>query len=176
MYFLSTPAIIKKIYRRNFIWELSNNSKAIYITIDDGPNPETTPWILDELKKYSARATFFCLGKNIKANPTVFNSIVDNGHAIGNHSFSHYNGWKTDTVKYLEDVIKCDQLVKSNLFRPPYGKLKPAQIRNLKLKYTIIMWSMISGDFDIKLDKDKCLDSLMNNSKSGDIVVLNSLF
>jgi len=173
MYFFSTPCIIKKIHKRNFIWEIHNKENAIYITFDDGPNTETTPWILDELKKYSAKATFFCLGKNIIEYPSVYKLMLDKGHVVGNHSYSHYDGWKTGTSRYLEDIDHCDQLIKSNLFRPPYGRLKLAQLKSLKNKYSVIMWSKMSGDFDIKLDKDKCLESLLNNSKSGDIVVFH---
>jgi peptidoglycan/xylan/chitin deacetylase (PgdA/CDA1 family) len=173
MYFFSTPSIVKKTHSKNFVWDLHSDTKAIYITFDDGPNPETTPWILNELKKYSAKATFFCLGKNIEEHPSVFNSIVDDGHAFGNHTYSHYNGWKIDTSKYLEDIAKCNQLINSNLFRPPYGRIKPSQVRQLKKTYSIIMWSLMSGDFDKKLDKDKCLESLLTNSKSGDIVVFH---
>jgi peptidoglycan/xylan/chitin deacetylase (PgdA/CDA1 family) len=173
MYLFSTPRIIRKVHKRDLTWELPNNDNAIYITFDDGPNPETTPFILDELQKYTAKATFFCLGKNVKEFPTVYNSILDQGHAVGNHTFSHYNGWKTDTRMYLEDVESCNQLIRSSLFRPPYGKLKHAQLRSLRNIYTIIMWSSLSGDFDIDLDKDKCLNSLLNNPKSGDIVVFH---
>ena len=166
MYLFSTPRIIRKVHKRDLTWELPNDNNNIYITFDDGPNPETTPFILGELNKYSAKATFFCLGKNVEAYPTVYDSILQNGHSVGNHTFSHYNGWKTNTLKYLEDVENCNRLVKSPLFRPPYGKLKHAQIRGLKHRYSVIMWSSLSGDFDIELDKDKCLASLLNNPQS----------
>jgi peptidoglycan/xylan/chitin deacetylase (PgdA/CDA1 family) len=173
MYLFSTPRIIRKVHRRDLTWELPNDNNSIYITFDDGPNPETTPFILEELEKYSAKATFFCLGKNVDANPTVYDSILKHGHAVGNHTFNHYNGWKTNTRKYLEDVERCNKLIKSSLFRPPYGKIKHAQLRALRNNYSIIMWSSLSGDFDTELDKEKCLSSLLNNPQRGDIVVFH---
>lgn len=173
MYLFSTPFLIRKILSKNIKWELPNNNNAIYITFDDGPNPDTTPFILDILKRYSAKATFFCLGKNVKAHPTIHDAILQNGHTVGNHTFNHYNGWRTNIDDYLEDVESCNQLIKSSLFRPPYGKLKSAQLKKLKDRYSVIMWSKLSGDFDIKLNKEKCLKSLLINTKSGDIVVFH---
>ncbi len=128
-----------------YIWRLPSSQQKVYLTFDDGPIPEVTEWVLAELKKYNAKATFFCIGDNIKKHPEVFKSVVENGHSIGNHTFNHLNGWKTSTEKYIENTKQCFstnnlQPTTHNLFRPPYGKIKPSQSKKLrKMGYKIIM-------------------------------------
>jgi peptidoglycan-N-acetylglucosamine deacetylase len=173
MYLVSTPRIVKKILRSDFLWEVKTTEKALWLTFDDGPEPTVTPWILEELKKYNAKATFFCLGKNVENNPEIFQTILNEGHSIGNHTFNHMKGWHSHTSVYIRDVEKCSELVKTCLFRPPYGKIKPSQFRRLKKNYQIVMWSLLSGDFDIKLDKEKCLESVLHNTKAGNIIVFH---
>lgn len=173
MYLFSTPDILKKIYPKHVVWEIKTFEKAIYLTFDDGPIPEVTPWVLDILEKYQAKATFFCLGKNVNNNPGLYKMLMNAGHSTGNHSYSHLNGWKTHTKNYIEDVEQCSRFVFSSLFRPPYGKFKPSQLRLLKNKYTFILWSLISGDFDPFLDKEKCLETILKNTYSGSIVVFH---
>jgi len=173
MYFFSTPLIFKKGFGKNIVWEKRNAEKSIWLTFDDGPDPLVTPFILEELKKYNAKATFFCLGKNVESNPEIFEMISKYGHKVGNHSYSHFNGWATDSKKYIADVESCNLLVKSKLFRPPYGKIKLSQFRKLKEKYTIVLWSLMSGDFDINISKEKCLDVVLSQAKNGSIVVFH---
>ena len=173
MYFFSTPLFFKKSFRKNILWEKSNAEKRIWLTFDDGPNPLVTSFVLEELKKHNAKATFFCLGKNVEAHPEIYKMICNDGHKIGNHSYSHINGWTTHSKKYIADVEKCNSLIKSKLFRPPYGKIKPSQYRKLKERYTIVLWSLISGDFDLNITKEKCLNVVLSNAKNGSIIVFH---
>jgi len=173
MYFFSTPFLIKKIFRKNIIWEINSSQKTIYLTFDDGPDTLTTPKVLEILDKYNAKATFFCIGKKFEDNPDIDKMLIKSGHSIGNHSYSHPKGWNTETKRYIEDVEKCSKIVKSTLFRPPYGKIKLSQIRNLKRNYSIIMWSLLCGDFDKKISNEKCLDVLLKKTQNGSIVVLH---
>jgi peptidoglycan/xylan/chitin deacetylase (PgdA/CDA1 family) len=173
MYLVSTPRIVKKILRSDFVWEVKTNEKALWLTFDDGPEPTVTPWVLAELKKYNAKATFFCLGKNVESNPEIFQNILNDGHSVGNHTYNHMKGWHSHTGAYIRDIEKCSELVKTSLFRPPYGKIKPSQFRRLKKNYQVVMWSLLSGDFDIKLEKEKCLDMVLKNTKAGNIIVFH---
>ncbi|MFV8368442.1 polysaccharide deacetylase family protein [Flavobacterium sp. LB2R40] len=180
-YWIKTHWIIKKIFS-NYTWDVSKGQNTVYLTFDDGPIPEVTTWVLDELKKYDLKATFFCIGENIKKNPDLFKKIICEGHAIGNHTFNHLNGWKTPTGAYIENTQLCkeviEQTVNSNLktkiFRPPYGKLKTAQsIALRKLGYQIIMWDVLSADFDTTIPKEQCLQNVITNVKPGSIIVFH---
>jgi len=182
-YWIKTRAIIRKIFP-NYIWKLPNKERKVFLTFDDGPTPEITEWVLKELKKHKAKATFFCIGKNIKQNPELFNKIISDNHAIGNHSNNHLNGWKTKTAVYLENVILCQLEItkqlskntnqKNTLFRPPYGKIKKAQSKKLKqLGYKIIMWDVLSGDFDTTISPKECLKNVLKNTDSGSIIVFH---
>lgn len=170
MYFFTTPPVIRKMYPDGTVWEMDSNEKTLWLTFDDGPVPEVTPIVLELLKEYNAKATFFCVGNNVEKHPSVFEMIIKDGHSVGNHTFNHKNGWKTITKEYLEDVEKCDSRVNSKLFRPPYGKLKLSQLRRLKQKYTVVMWSVLSGDFDINQEKEKCLEIVINYARNGSII------
>lgn len=189
-YWIKTNALIKKIFS-NYVWDVSNSENKIYLTFDDGPTPEITEWVLEELKKYNAKATFFCIGNNIEKYPNVFEKVINEGHSIGNHTFNHLNGWKTATEDYLENTKLCEeQILKSNpsnselakqiynlksaIFRPPYGKIKLSQSKKLRqLGYKIIMWDVLSADFDTSISKEKCLDNVIKNTKSGSIIVFH---
>lgn len=171
--------IIKKLFS-NYVWEIPNNENKIYLTFDDGPTPEITEWALSQLKEYNAKATFFCIGDNIRKYPEIFQKVLNEGHSIGNHTFNHLNGWKTSTSEYIENANRCDKETRNskletrNLFRPPYGKIKPSQSRILrKLGYKIIMWDIISYDFDATISKEQCLDNVLKNVKSGSIIVFH---
>jgi peptidoglycan/xylan/chitin deacetylase (PgdA/CDA1 family) len=171
--------IIKNLFS-NYVWEIPNNEKKVYLTFDDGPTPEITEWTLSKLQEYDVKATFFCIGDNIKKYPEIFEKVTRAGHAIGNHTFNHLNGWKTSTKDYIENAKRCDKetqntkLATRNLFRPPYGKIKPSQSKLLrKIGYDIIMWDIISYDFDATISKEQCLENVLKNVKSGSIIVFH---
>lgn len=170
---------IKKLFS-NYVWSLPNNENKVYLTFDDGPTPEITEWTLAQLKKHNAKATFFCIGDNIRKYPEIFQKVVAEEHSIGNHTFNHLNGWKTNTQNYIENTrlyeIEHYKLSTKNskLFRPPYGKIKPSQSKILrKLGYKIIMWDVLSEDFDNTISPEKCLENVLKNVTSGSIIVFH---
>jgi peptidoglycan/xylan/chitin deacetylase (PgdA/CDA1 family) len=176
---VKTNSIIKKIFR-NYIWDIPNSENKIYLTFDDGPIPEITEWVLEELKKYNAKATFFCIGNNIEKHPSVFAKVINEGHSIGNHTFNHLNGWKTSIEEYLENFKQCEAIISNlqsttcNLFRPPYGKIKLSQSKKIrKLGYKIIMWDVLSVDYDNFITPQKCLENVLENASSGSIIVFH---
>lgn len=172
MFLPKSPQIIKALYSQ-LIWEIPNNSNKIYLTFDDGPTPEITDWTLDILKKHQIKATFFCLGQNVEKHPEIFQRIIDEGHAIGNHSYSHLSGWKSKDEDYFKDVDKASSKIDSKLFRPPYGRITKSQAKYLKQDYNIIMWSVLSGDYDSKTSPEKCLDNVIKNTTGGSIIVFH---
>ena len=172
MYLVKTPPIIKTIFS-DFVWSLDTDSKEVFITFDDGPIPELTPWVLDELKKYDFKATFFCVGDNVRKYPEIYQRIIAEGHSVGNHTYNHLNGWNNDLDTYLENIKKCDNIVSSDLFRPPYGKMKPNQSAVIKTEKSIIMWDVLSGDFDQTISQEKCLSNVMDNFVPGSIIVFH---
>ena len=172
MYLVKTPQFIQKLFP-NFTWRVPSGEKIIYLTFDDGPIPEVTPWVLEQLKQYDAKATFFCVGDNIRKHPEVFGQILEAGHTVGNHTFSHLNGWTTDNVKYFLNVRRCAHQVNSILFRPPYGRLMPKQTEFLQRHYRIVMWDVLSGDFDPEITPEQCLSNVLKNAKQGSIVVMH---
>ena len=175
LYFVNTPGWLKKIYP-GCTWHIDTKEKKIYLSFDDGPHPHITPFVLDTLEQYQAKATFFCIGKNVAANPGVYEKIVSAGHTVGNHTYDHLNGWKTNTETYLENITSTKQLIKSCLFRPPYGKISFAQLRALRLSnpgMKVIMWSVLSADFDRKISARRCTDNVINHARSGSVVVFH---
>lgn len=146
---------------------------GLYLTFDDGPNPETTPLILDILSAYNAKATFFCVGENIAKHPETFRQIIDAGHQVGNHAYNHLKGWETPTPEYIENVKKCSEVVESKLFRPPYGKMKRSQQKKLRRDYKIVMWTVLSRDYDQKIDARTCLEKTCKYTKPGAIVLFH---
>ncbi len=172
MYLVKTPKFIQSLFP-NFVWKAPTTEKVLYLTFDDGPIPEVTPWVLDQLNAYNAKGTFFCVGDNVKQNKDVFQQVIDQGHAIGNHTFNHMNGWSTENIKYFHNVRNCARLVKSDLFRPPYGRLMPKQALFLQRHYKIIMWDVLSGDFDPNISKDQCLYNVVEKAKEGSIIVFH---
>jgi peptidoglycan/xylan/chitin deacetylase (PgdA/CDA1 family) len=187
-FWVKTNYFIKNIFP-NYVWDIPNHENKIFLTFDDGPIPEITEWTLEQLKKYDAKATFFCIGNNIEKHPEIFKNIITQGHAIGNHTFNHLNGWKNSTEDYIKNVKLCQFQIPNpkshtsdselaqqtlNLFRPPYGKIKPSQSRILrKLGYKIIMWNILSYDFDQTISPEKCLDNVLNNVVNGSIIVFH---
>jgi len=163
-----------------YIWEMPDREKKIYLTFDDGPTPEITEWTLAQLRQYNAKATFFCIGDNIEKYPDIFKKVIAEGHSIGNHTFSHLNGWKTQTQNYLENTKKCDDSISKlttdhcKLFRPPYGKIKKSQAKILlEQGYKIIMWDVLSADFDREITAEECLKNVLSNIKPGSIIIFH---
>jgi peptidoglycan/xylan/chitin deacetylase (PgdA/CDA1 family) len=174
-YFVKTPGWLKKLYDQ-CIWSIPVNRKIIYLSFDDGPHPVLTPFVLDELKKYNAKASFFCIGKNVLAHPDIYRRIIDEGHAVGNHSFNHLNGWKTADHIYLDDLAEAKKYIDSRLFRPPYGRINRFQLKQLSLQrfnLKAVMWTVLSGDFDEKISPENCLENVLLNSESGSIIVFH---
>lgn len=172
---------IKKLFS-NYVWDIPNNKNKVYLTFDDGPTPEITEWVLNQLKKQNAKATFFCIGENIAKYHEIFQKVEKEGHSIGNHTFNHLNGWKTKKKNYLNNVNLCNLRIQksitnslqSNLFRPPYGKIKPSQSKILrKLGFKIIMWDVLSEDFDSSITPEQCLENVLCNVTSGSIIVFH---
>ena len=157
----------------NYTWNVKTDEKIIYLTFDDGPIPEVTPWVLDMLDKYDAKATFFCVGENVEKHPSVFEQVLNAGHAVGNHTYNHLNGWETDILPYFHNVRNCARLVQSSLFRPPYGKLTPKQTQFLARHYRIVMWDVLSGDFDQEISKDDCLNNVILSARRGSVIVFH---
>jgi len=168
----SFPEIFYKVFRR-YIWKVPTNKKVLYLTFDDGPIPEVTPWVLDLLKEFNAKATFFCVGQNAEKNPAILQRILDEGHQIGNHTYNHLNAWKTTNREYFRNIQNCNKVVKSKLFRPPYGKIRMIQGWQIMRKYNIVMWDVLSGDYDVNLSADDCLKNVLNHSEPGSIVVFH---
>jgi peptidoglycan/xylan/chitin deacetylase (PgdA/CDA1 family) len=175
MYLVKTPWLLKKLYPQ-LTWDIDKADRCIYLTFDDGPIPIVTPFVLNILKQYNAKATFFCIGDNIRKHPDIFDQIKTDGHAVGNHTYNHLKGWKTDDKTYLDNFLKADELIGGNLFRPPYGRITRSQIKLLKeakpdLKF--IMWNILSGDFDVDLWPESCLDNVVKNTVPGDMVLFH---
>jgi peptidoglycan/xylan/chitin deacetylase (PgdA/CDA1 family) len=182
------PYFFQKLFG-SITWRLPGVDPVLFLTFDDGPNPEVTPVVLDMLKSYNAHATFFCVGENIHRYPDIYRNIISGEHATGNHTFHHLNGWKTKTEAYIDDVECCSQAMfesteiphseikKQNipnlLFRPPYGKLSLRQFRNLKSKYKIVMWDVISNDFDKSNSGEQCAANVCETAVNGSIVVFH---
>ena len=176
-YFIKTPWLVQKLFS-SYTWSLPANENEVYLTFDDGPHPSITPWVLNELKIYNAEASFFCIGNNVEKHPGIYQKILDNGHAVGNHTHHHLNGWKTENRRYLDDVSKASQFIKSNLFRPPYGKIKSSQAKKIATALQannaqIIMWDVLSADFDSSFSAEQCLSNVLNNVCSGSIIVFH---
>lgn len=155
------------------IWDMKNTGKTIFLTFDDGPTPDVTEEVFDILSKYNALGTFFCLGRNVERDPEVFSKIISKGHAIGNHTYSHLKGWKSENKEYYKDIELARQHIDSKLFRPPYGQIRRSQIRMLKSDYKIIMWEVMSHDYEQRVSKDLSLKAMLRYSKEGSIVVFH---
>jgi peptidoglycan-N-acetylglucosamine deacetylase len=172
MYLVKTPRLLQSLLP-TFTWRIPTEEKVIYLTFDDGPIPEVTPWVLDNLRQYDAKATFFCVGDNVKKHPSVFQQILAENHTVGNHTFNHLSGWDSENMKFFHNVRHCAQLVKSSLFRPPYGRLTPKQTQFLTRHYKIVMWDVLSGDFDQNITKEDCLNNVLASTRRGSIIVFH---
>ena len=190
---VKTPKLIKGIFPK-YVWNMPTDEKVIYLTFDDGPTPKITNWTIDLLKSYNAKATFFCIGNNIEKHPDIFCDILREGHAVGNHTYHHPNGWTTCTKHYIHEVIKTEHLMQavlndqndnfakrtsliapnSKLFRPPYGKIAPSQGQQLlQMGYKIIMWDILAFDWKESLSKERCANNVISEAGPGSIVVFH---
>ena len=172
LYFNKIPKVLKWVYP-SAIWHFDTDEKVIYLTFDDGPEDGVTDFVLNESEKFNAKATFFCLGEKIIVNQRLFGEIIQNGHTVANHSFSHLNGLKNEDKEYIEDIYKADKLIKSIFFRPPYGAIGPNQFKELSKKFKIVMWDVMPGDFDSGVDGERCFLNTIENTREGSIVVLH---
>lgn len=185
-YWVKSKSWMKWLFPKH-VWKIDIMEKKVFLTFDDGPTPEITHWVLEQLKIHNAKATFFCIGNNIKKYPEIVTQILNENHAVGNHTFNHLNGWKTITEEYLKNIEMCQKELEDgsfttynlqpniyNLFRPPFGKIKPSQSRKLRaLGFKIIMWDIISFDFDSEVSKEKCLENVLKNIENGSIIVFH---
>lgn len=172
MYLAKTPNIVKPL-TKDLIWHVNTGEKTLFLTFDDGPTPDVTDQVLDLLKKFNARACFFCVGSNVQKHRSLFRRIMDEGHSIGNHTFNHCNGWKTNNLAYYRSYLACANIMNSRLFRPPYGKISKSQAKAISSRSKIIMWDVLSGDFDVKSSPEKCLNRVVKNAKAGSIIVFH---
>ena len=169
---IKPPGIIRKLFPY-FIWNFPDEKDGIFLTFDDGPRPEVTPWVLDILDKYNAKATFFCIGKNVEMFPELFEEVKRRGHAVGNHSYSHVKGWEMHTGDYVRDIDTAGDLIKSNLFRPPYARIGTNQARVLNERYKTIMWNIISRDYNQTISGDACARNVIPHIEPGAIIVFH---
>lgn len=169
---LSPPRFFQRFFP-NFIWNFPNETDGVFLTFDDGPTRDVTPWVLEQLRKYNAKATFFCLAKNVEMNPDIYEQILADGHSVGNHSYSHLRGWGTDTSQYIQDIIYANSFIKSNLYRPPYGRISPRQILLLRHRYRIIFWDVLSMDYSKRVSPRKVVKYVMKSVHPGAIVVFH---
>lgn len=172
MYFKKIPQAIQSFYPQ-YIWRIPNVAKKIYLTFDDGPCAELTNYILSTLEAYQAKATFFCLGKQIKLHPELFQNILKQDHAIGSHGYNHISGWTSTLDAYIDDFEKASEYLKSNLFRPPYGRMKTEQASYILKDHKIVMWDVMPGDFDTKISPEQCYQNTIRNASDGSIIVLH---
>ncbi len=158
---------------RDLTWHFTGKDNELFLTFDDGPTPEITKWVLSCLKEYNAKATFFCIGQNVESYPEIYQQILDEGHSVGNHSYSHLKGWRISNKGFVDSVRKTAQIIKSNLFRPPYGHIRPKQITVLKQDFKIIMWDVLSKDYSKKVNEKECLNNVLDYTESGSIIVFH---
>jgi peptidoglycan-N-acetylglucosamine deacetylase len=181
MYFVKASQWMKWIYPK-LVWDIpvGKGEKVIYFTFDDGPHPVATPFVLEQLRYHNAKATFFCIGRNVADHGEIYKRIIDEGHVVGNHTYNHLSGWKTKDREYINDIAKAAELVDSKLFRPPYGRITRFQARVLAEKnadnrqaFTVIMWSVLAADWDNKITGEKCYENVILNAGPGSIIVFH---
>jgi peptidoglycan/xylan/chitin deacetylase (PgdA/CDA1 family) len=174
-YPVKTPWLFSKVLYPAYVWGIPGKEKIIYLTYDDGPHPKITDQVLDVLKQYEAKATFFCIGKNVLAHPATYQRIIEEGHGVGNHTQDHLNGWDVNNKIYLKSIHEASKHIDSRLFRPPYGRLTGFQAQQVikKMNFHVVMWSVLSGDFDIRLSPEDCLKNVIRATRQGSIVVFH---
>lgn len=173
MSLLVRPPQLLRNYYRSSVWRMEKDAPVIYLTFDDGPIEDLTPWVLDTLKHYQVKATFFCVGQNIERNGPIFQRILDEGHQVGNHTYNHIKGWKTSNRDYFDNVEKCEALINTKLFRPPYGRIKKSQFKQLSKEYKVIFWDVLTYDYDKLVSPETCLDNSIRYTRPGSIIVFH---
>ena len=173
-YLVKTPWLVEHVLFPGYVWRMPGAQNTIYLSFDDGPHPGATPFVLDTLQRFGAKASFFCIGKNVVQHPGIYRQVIEEGHAVGNHSHHHLNGWKTAEDVYVNDVAQAAKHISSTLYRPPYGRITRGQAGQLqeKLGLNIMMWSVLSGDFDKGLSPASCLANALK-AGAGSIVVFH---
>ena len=176
MYFIKTPFWLRLLYR-SCIWRKPTKDRVLYLSFDDGPHPVATPFVLEQLANFNAKASFFCIGKNVQLYPDIYAALIDANHTVGNHTQNHMNGWKNNTASYIVDIQEATNSISSNLFRPPYGRISFAQIKALRsdpsLPQDIMMWDVLSGDFDTTITGDECAQNVIQHAGPGSIIVFH---
>lgn len=176
-YRVKTPWILRNVLYSRLVWKMPvTEQPCVYLTFDDGPHPTATPFVLQQLEQYNAKATFFCIGKNVAAHPDIYAELIAQGHTVGNHTHNHLNGWHTIDEQYLNDIQAAEQYIDSNIFRPPYGRIKRKQINALLKRpkpYTIYMWDVLSADFDTTITPYQCMENVIKHTEPGSIVVFH---
>jgi peptidoglycan-N-acetylglucosamine deacetylase len=174
-YLVKTPWWLKKLYP-GCLWDMPVKEKTLYLSFDDGPHPTITAFVLEQLKKFNAKATFFCIGENVAKYPEIFQELIDEGHAVGNHTFRHINGWKSKNTEYNDDIKKADEYIHSPLFRPPYGRINRSQLNRIihdENQMSVVMWNILAGDWDPSLDPVTCFERIKKKISEGDIIVFH---
>jgi peptidoglycan/xylan/chitin deacetylase (PgdA/CDA1 family) len=174
-YAAKTPKFLQWYYS-SLTWKIKTTEKKVYLTFDDGPIPEVTEFVLDILQKEKIKAHFFCIGKNVIENTAIYNRIIKEGHLVGNHTFNHLNGWKSSTEEYLKNIQEASKVIPSNLFRPPYGRITKKQIKQFSIhnfQFSIVMWDVLSGDFDESISVENCYQNVIQNIEPGSIIVFH---
>lgn len=174
-YLTTTPWWLRALFP-GCVWDIKTEEKNVYLTFDDGPHPSITPFVLTQLEKYNAKASFFCIGDNVRKFPETYQQVITAGHTIGNHTMHHINGWKTNDADYIKDIDEAAAYIESSFFRPPYGRIKRSQIKKIKAingNTQIIMWSVIAGDWDINITPQHCFERLKKKIYPGCIVVFH---
>ena len=169
---IKSPKILQHLFA-DFLWKIDTSQKVIYLTFDDGPHPIITPWIIDLMKHYGAKGTFFLIGDNVSKHPELFQMYKSNGHQVGNHTHTHVKGWRSRRKNYLKEIAQCAEFVKSSFFRPPYGQINLRSIREIKKQYKVVMWDVLSWDFDNETSSEICLSNVIKSTKEGSIVVFH---
>ncbi|GAB3008920.1 polysaccharide deacetylase family protein [Niabella terrae] len=173
MYFVKTPQWLKRVFKW-YHWDIPTDTKILYLSFDDGPHPQITPFVLEMLERFQAKASFFCIGKNVQAHPEIYLQILAGGHTTGNHTHNHLNGWKAPIPAYISNVNQAAGLIDSKLFRPPYGRITRKKAELLIAQgFEIIMWDVLSADFDTHISPEKCFENVRKGCRPGSIIVFH---
>lgn len=167
------PPLLYRMLFPETVWRMHFKPRTVYLTFDDGPIPEVTPWVLDTLDHYGVKATFFCVGENVQRNPELFQELLHRGHSVGNHTMNHMQGAKVSTKVYLHNVFQANELIHSSLFRPPHGLLRWAQSKVLRSRFAIIMYDLVSHDYSRKLTGEQVFENVKHFARNGSIIVFH---